>query len=71
MNYLDLTLAITAIANAIAQEFTSSEVALISCVFVQLGDTLATIMAAQDLSDASEGENNKGLASQLNPTKSE
>ena len=44
---LELTGAITALANAIACHLTADELALISSLLVQLGDTLATI-AAQD-----------------------
>ena len=44
---LELAGAITALANAIACNLSADEVALLSSIFVQLGDTLATI-AAQD-----------------------
>ena len=49
MNPLELTTAITALANALACERTPSEIALLAGVFVQLGDTLATIAAQQAL----------------------
>ena len=45
MNSLELTAAITAFANAIAQGLTLTELALIAGIFVQIGDTLATIAA--------------------------
>lgn len=45
MNSLELTAAITAVANAIAKGLTLTELALIAGVFVQIGDTLATIAA--------------------------
>ena len=51
MTSLELTTAVTAIANAIAAELSDNELALVSCVFVQLGDTLATIGAKRTLSD--------------------
>ena len=49
MNSLELTSAITAIANAFARRLTPGEVALVASLFVQLGDTLATIAASQAL----------------------
>lgn len=54
MTSLELTSAITAIANALACKLTSDEIALLSTVFVQLGDTLATIAAVQN-----KAENNQ------------
>ena len=58
MNSLELTSAITALANAIACKLTAEEAALLSSIFVQLGDTLATITARESLcgnSNKSEG----------------
>ena len=49
MNSLELTSAITALANAIACKLTPSEIALVAGIFVQLGDTLATIGAVEAL----------------------
>ena len=49
MNSLELTSAVTALANAIACHRTPSELALIAGLFVQLGDTLATIAAQEAL----------------------
>ena len=49
MNSLELTTAVTAMANAIASGLSVSELALIAGLFVQLGDTLATIAANQAL----------------------
>lgn len=49
MNAFELTAAITAVANAIACRLTPSELALIASLFVQLGDTLATIAAQRGL----------------------
>ena len=48
MTSLELTSAITAIANTLACKLTSDKIALLSTVFVQLGDTLATIAALQN-----------------------
>ena len=49
MNSLELTTAITALANAIACRLTAEELALLSGILVQLGDTLATIAARESL----------------------
>ena len=49
MNSLELTSAITALANAIACKLTAEETALLSSIFVQLGDTLATVAAQESL----------------------
>ena len=39
----------TVIANAIACTLTADELALVASIFVQLGDTLATIAARENL----------------------
>ena len=49
MNSLELTSAVTALANALACKLTVDEMALLSSIFVQLGDTLATIAARESL----------------------
>ena len=49
MSPLELTAAVTALANAIACDLSTSEIALVAGVFVQLGDTLATIAAQRAL----------------------
>ena len=49
MRSLELTAAITAAANAIACGKTISELALTASIFVQIGDTLATIAAEREL----------------------
>ena len=54
MNSFELTFSITAIASALAKELTDSELALLSSVFVQLGDTLATISAKRSFEIESE-----------------
>ena len=47
MTPLELTSAVTAIANALACQLTSDEAVLLAAVFTQLGDTLATIATIQ------------------------
>ena len=49
MNSLELTSAVTALANAIACKLTVEEMALVASIFVQIGDTLATIAARNSL----------------------
>ena len=49
MKSLELTSAVTALANAIACNLTVDEISLIASIFVQLGDTLATIAARENL----------------------
>ena len=46
---LELTGAISALASAIACNLNADEIALLASVFVQLGDTLATIAARNAL----------------------
>ena len=46
---IELTGAVTAIANAIAHTLPPDDIALIASIFVQLGDTLATIAAWKGL----------------------
>ena len=60
MNSLELTSAVTALANSIACKLTLSEIALVASIFVQLGDTLATIVARQALcEELTEDENSR------------
>lgn len=49
MRSLELTYVITALAGAIACNLTLDEIALVAGVFVQIGDTLATIAASENL----------------------
>ena len=61
MNPLELTAAVTAMANAIASGLSLPELALAASIFVQIGDTLATIAAGRALCEefpekAREGE---------------
>lgn len=49
MNSLELTAAVTAVANAVSCNLTTSELTLLASLFVQLGDTLATIAAQRTL----------------------
>ena len=49
MNPIELSSAVSALASALACKLTPSEIALVASIFVQLGDTLATIAASQAL----------------------
>ena len=53
MNALELTSTVTVLANAIACKLTADEIAMLSSIFVQLGDTLATIAARASLCENS------------------
>lgn len=55
MSPLELTSAVTALANALACRLTVDEMALLASLFTQLGDTLATIAARKNLC----GDDNK------------
>ena len=50
MTALEVTWAVTALANIIAKDLTGEEIARVASILVQLGDTLATIAAAEVLS---------------------
>lgn len=50
-----LTVAVTAMASAIARCRSDEEIALLAAVFTQLGDTLATIAAQRALCGAKDG----------------
>lgn len=49
MNPCELTMSITAVANAIACQLSDDKLELASAVFTQLGDTLATISVQRSL----------------------
>ena len=49
MKSFELTAAINAIANAISCGLTNGELALVASIFVQIGDTLATVAAKRAL----------------------
>ena len=49
MNSLELTSAITALANAIACKLSVDEITLLASILVQLGDTLVTIATRENL----------------------
>ena len=53
MSSLELTSAVTVLANAIACQLSVDEIALLASIFVQLGDTLATIAARETLCEFS------------------
>lgn len=45
---LEVTSAVTAVANALACKLSTNELTLLAAVLVQLGDTLATIAAVRN-----------------------
>ena len=54
MNSCRLTATITAVANALAQKLSLEQISLLAAVFVQLGDTLATIATQKGLLEAND-----------------
>ena len=65
MKSLELTGAVTAIANALACRLTAEELTLLASVLVQLGDTLATIVTVQSAEE--NGQNCKEQAKKRRP----
>ena len=58
MNSYGLTTSITAVANAISCKLSIEETTLLATVFVQLGDTLATIATKRTICEAKKEEEN-------------
>lgn len=56
MNSCQLTTSITALANAISNRLSIDEVTLFAAVFVQLGDTLATIATQRAVCEAKDNK---------------
>ena len=54
MNSCQLTASITAIANGISCRLRTEEITLLATVFVQLGDTLATIATQRTICEEKE-----------------
>ena len=52
MNPCQLTASVTAVANAISSMLSIEETTLVGTIFVQLGDTLATIAAQRAICEA-------------------
>lgn len=52
MNAFEVTQAVTLTANYIAQNCASKQVAVLAAFFTQLGDTLATIAAVNEVCEA-------------------
>ena len=56
MNSCQLTTSITAVANAISNKLSIEETTLLAAVFVQLGDTLATIATQRTICEAKDNK---------------
>ena len=54
MNSCELTASITALANVISCNFNNEELTLLATIFVQLGDTLATIVTQKSICNKNE-----------------
>lgn len=60
MNSLELTSAITALANALACKLTNDEINLLATILDQLSDTLSTIATHRSLcKESAEDENSR------------
>lgn len=51
MNGCELVTFISTLSCAVANEFSPSDVALLAAVFTQLGDSLTTMLAANEISE--------------------
>ena len=56
MTSLELTSAVTALANAIACNLDANEITLLSSILVQLSDTLNTIVASREWCEGRKNE---------------
>ncbi len=57
--YCEFTMAITALADLLAKKLTDDELAILSVVLTQLGDTLDTITVFKEKCSAKESKDNK------------
>ena len=57
MNACELTVSITAAANALAAQLTTDQINLLGVTLTQLGDTLLTIATARALCEPDAGKN--------------
>jgi hypothetical protein len=53
MNPCELTVSITAVANALASQLTADELSILGAVLSQLGDTLTTIATQRSVCESS------------------
>ena len=56
MNAFNLTQTVTVLANAISCGLSQNEISLLSCIFAQIGDTLATIAAQKSLLESADND---------------
>lgn len=56
MNYCQLSASITAIANVISSKLSTEDTTLLAAIFVQLGDTLATIATQKAICEEKNDE---------------
>ena len=57
MNSCELTTYISALANIIAKDLTDDQISLLSSIFMQLGDTLDTIVSNNQLCKNNKSRN--------------
>ena len=56
MNSCELVNLISALSCLIVENFTNEQVSVLSTIFVQLGDSLATILANNDFLESCDGK---------------
>ena len=56
MTPIEITAAVTALANLLARSLSPAQLALLSSLLVQLGDTLATVLASEALISEMQAE---------------
>lgn len=56
MNFLEFTMFINTLSVAIANGLSDEELAILAVVFTQIGDTLATISVAREISPKEEDD---------------
>ena len=61
MNSAEITSAMTALANLISCKLTPSEIAVLASLFVQLGDTMATIAAVNAATEEASKKTNQRI----------
>ncbi|MEA4831201.1 MAG: DUF6774 domain-containing protein [Oscillospiraceae bacterium] len=61
MNYCQLTMAVTALANALAGMLNEDEISVLAALLTQLGDTLATINTHKEICEARHDDNEESI----------
>lgn len=70
MNPCTFSMSVSAIANAIAKDLSDEEINLLASVFMQLGDTLTTIVAFRAICENNTSSNSNNQTNSSNGTDS-